>query len=263
MIPSFETIIKTEFTVNTYDKHIVKGFCHICQEERRLYIDPTKRGWGNTYTCFMCGTNCRIRAFMMVMDFYFPSYKKSYVHESGAGGWFNHISDKTPFYTSSTWNPDVEAGIVVGKSSGDKIVYNQNLEHLTFKDNTFDYFITQDVFEHINYPEKAAKEIMRVLKPGGKHVFTIPARYTHTASEPRIKIEDNEIIHIKPPEYHHYNNDENSPGWLVTYDYGNDFLDLMASWTNNHTNVYIVQEMPGVVQPDRVIEVFVTTKAKI
>ena len=34
-------------------------------------------------------------------------------------------------------------------------------------DNTFDLFVTQDVFEHIPEPEKALKEIYRCLKPGG------------------------------------------------------------------------------------------------
>ena len=44
---------------------------------------------------------------------------------------------------------------------------NQNLEKLTYEDESFDVVITQDVFEHINEPFQAFKEIARVLKPGG------------------------------------------------------------------------------------------------
>lgn len=38
---------------------------------------------------------------------------------------------------------------------------------LPFADNTFDAVISQAVFEHLQYPELAVREIRRVLKPGG------------------------------------------------------------------------------------------------
>ena len=44
---------------------------------------------------------------------------------------------------------------------------------MTFQNESFDLFITQDVFEHVMEPNKAFKEIERVLKPGGAHVFTV------------------------------------------------------------------------------------------
>ena len=44
---------------------------------------------------------------------------------------------------------------------------------MTFENESFDLFITQDVFEHVMTPNKAFKEIERVLKPGGAHVFTV------------------------------------------------------------------------------------------
>lgn len=53
-------------------------------------------------------------------------------------------------------------------------VTNQNLEALTFPDNSFDILITSDVMEHVRLDEKAHQEIRRVLKPGGIYIFTIP-----------------------------------------------------------------------------------------
>ena len=47
----------------------------------------------------------------------------------------------------------------------------ENLENLTFADEVFDIFITKDVFEHILAPDKAYREIWRVLKPGGVHIL--------------------------------------------------------------------------------------------
>ncbi|CAN7743794.1 class I SAM-dependent methyltransferase [Paenibacillus sp. LjRoot56] len=38
-------------------------------------------------------------------------------------------------------------------------------------DNTFDFAIARLLFLHLHYPEKAAEEIFRVLKPGGKLVI--------------------------------------------------------------------------------------------
>jgi len=49
-----------------------------------------------------------------------------------------------------------------------------DFQSLTFADETFDLVISQDVFEHIADPYKAFREIRRVLKAGGVHVFTVP-----------------------------------------------------------------------------------------
>jgi glycosyltransferase involved in cell wall biosynthesis/SAM-dependent methyltransferase len=40
--------------------------------------------------------------------------------------------------------------------------------HLPFKDNVFDAVVSFNTFEHLHNPSAAAKEILRVLKPGGK-----------------------------------------------------------------------------------------------
>ncbi len=46
--------------------------------------------------------------------------------------------------------------------------------HLAFEDNFFDYVTMLAVIEHLDNPEAAVKEIHRVLKPGGKFIFTTP-----------------------------------------------------------------------------------------
>jgi SAM-dependent methyltransferase len=64
----------------------------------------------------------------------------------------------------------------------------ENLECLTFPDESFDLFITQDVLEHVLRPDLAVAEIARVLRPGGAHIFTVPVfwgRSTLVRAEPR------------------------------------------------------------------------------
>jgi SAM-dependent methyltransferase len=43
----------------------------------------------------------------------------------------------------------------------------EDLEQQTFRDNSFDVVITQDVMEHIFHPDRAYREVWRTLKCGG------------------------------------------------------------------------------------------------
>lgn len=51
-----------------------------------------------------------------------------------------------------------------------------SLLELPFEENTFDYVISSDVIEHTPDPLAAVKELIRVLKPGGKMCVTVPNR---------------------------------------------------------------------------------------
>jgi ubiquinone/menaquinone biosynthesis C-methylase UbiE len=51
-----------------------------------------------------------------------------------------------------------------------------SLLQLPFDNNTFDYVISSDVIEHTINPNKATKELIRVLKPEGKICITVPNR---------------------------------------------------------------------------------------
>jgi 2-polyprenyl-3-methyl-5-hydroxy-6-metoxy-1,4-benzoquinol methylase len=44
----------------------------------------------------------------------------------------------------------------------------------TFENESFDLVITSDVFEHLPDVAPAVREILRTLKPGGAHIFTVP-----------------------------------------------------------------------------------------
>jgi ubiquinone/menaquinone biosynthesis C-methylase UbiE len=49
-----------------------------------------------------------------------------------------------------------------------------SLLELPFPDSHFDYVISSDVIEHTTDPYLAVKELIRVLKPGGKICITVP-----------------------------------------------------------------------------------------
>jgi len=53
----------------------------------------------------------------------------------------------------------------------------QNVERLSFADASFDLVISEDVFEHVADYRQGLREVCRVLKPGGYHVFSVPFEF--------------------------------------------------------------------------------------
>lgn len=73
------------------------------------------------------------------------------------------------------------------------IVFKQvDLTNIPLEDNTIDTAICSEVLEHIPLHEKAAKELYRVIKPGGRLFFSMPNKnsmfYKRVAMLPRIKL---------------------------------------------------------------------------
>ncbi len=96
----------------------------------------------------------------------------------------------------------------------------ENLEKLTFSDGSFDVIITEDVFEHVADYKKAFKEIIRVLKPGGYHIFTVPL---HEGQNTKSRNGESayqalEVFHGDPL---------NSEGILVQTDFGDDIENIL------------------------------------
>lgn len=76
-----------------------------------------------------------------------------------------------------------------------KNILHQDLMSPSFEDNQFDLIISSDVFEHIPDPYLAHRQIYRILKPGGHHIFTVPFNTSSFLDEHRTKLK-------KPPIYH-------------------------------------------------------------
>lgn len=78
----------------------------------------------------------------------------------------------------------------------------QDLEHLTYADNSLDVVITEDVFEHIRYPLRGWSEVLRVLRSGGVHIFTVPIRFDRLTLERVAPREEGPDVLLTEPEYH-------------------------------------------------------------
>jgi SAM-dependent methyltransferase len=79
----------------------------------------------------------------------------------------------------------------------------EDLQALSYPDASFDLVLTADTLEHVPDPWTALRETRRVLRPGGRHVFTVPAAPTRTATRARAEpSRDGGLVHHAPPQYH-------------------------------------------------------------
>jgi SAM-dependent methyltransferase len=65
-----------------------------------------------------------------------------------------------------------------------KVIEDRN--QLPYEDGRFDIIVARYVFEHIDSPEWAAKELLRVLKPGGWLCAMTPNRWGYVALASRL-----------------------------------------------------------------------------
>ena len=95
-----------------------------------------------------------------------------------------------------------------------KGVRHENLMQLSFEDNCFDIILSSDVFEHIPLAYRGHREVFRVLKPGGRHIFTVPFHQTLYFDEVLAEWDGGQPKLLKPPIYHH---DPLSPQGILVY----------------------------------------------
>jgi SAM-dependent methyltransferase len=131
---------------------------------------------------------------------------------------------------------------------------------MTFKDESLDLHVTQDVMEHVFYPSRVWKEIARTLKPGGAHIFTVPLVNKTAPSTLRAKIDQNaKISHILPSVYHMSPISEE--GSLVTVDWGFDIYKHIFDSCGLFTYTIYMDDITKGIRAEY-IEVLMTIKPK-
>ena len=224
-----------------------EGWCACCRLETQFH---ELGSWlRDQYVCARCGSIPRLRAVNLTLDRYFHAWTSLVLHESSPSYDFVHR-----FCTSSSYSHFFE-GVPLGATH--EGVRCENLEQLTFPDETFDLFITQDVLEHVFRPDMAVREIMRVLKPGGAHVFTTPKHKALTATRQRATFDGAHVRHLLDPEYH--GNPIADGRALVTWDYGDDFEVVLWRWCGYPTVTYVTRDR-ALGLDGEYLDVFVTRK---
>lgn len=198
--------------------------CHICGKEADFEIGSNATLLRDA-RCSFCGTTVRTSDLVgEILKNYGGRYAsleeagenlpvKSIVNASTSG--FVHEYFKMySGYICGEYFDDVKSG-----------EYKQgtlcmDLCSLPFGSSSVDLVISEDVFEHIFDYSKALIELNRVLKIGGKHIFTVPI---HEGRKTVSRINNKRIIcHGDPirPE----------SGCMVCTDFGSDIIEIMRQY---------------------------------
>jgi hypothetical protein len=214
-----------------------EGWCPICEGVAEFRAEQS--WWRDHLFCQSCpgGSIPRERAIMQVLRTLHPNWRDLRIHESSPaprGTSFVLQRDCERYSPTQFW-PNIPVGEM---HLGTRC---ENLEHQTFSDESFDVVVTQDVMEHLFYPDVATREIYRTLAPGGLYLFTTPVYDDLSKSVRYAALEGGEIRYLQEPEYH--GNPVDDAGSLVTFHYAADLKQSLAEWAPFQVDM-IVQNDP-------------------
>lgn len=229
------------------------GYCPICEEDVTFVC---KGPWlRDEYLCSSCNSIPRQRALMHLLNMYCPNWRELTIHESSPTmiGASLRLANQCSGYVPSQFFANGKPGAMV------QGVRCENLEALTFADQSVDLHISQDVFEHLFAPTRAFQEIARTLKPGGFHLFTVPLVNKSNPSRRRARLrEDGEIEHLQDPQYH--SNPIDQSGSLVTVDWGYDICGYIHAACNMFSTIHFIDDLSLGIRAEY-IEVILSRKA--
>jgi hypothetical protein len=208
----------------------VPGYSYTAGKQVDFIVDFQHSGdsgqvnWRERVCCPETYFNNRMRATFHLFDLEMQPYPDSKIY----------ITEQiTPIFT---YFAGQFPGVVGSEFLGDHVpfghvnengVRNETLCALSFPDQSFDTLVSLDVLEHIPDYERAFRECARILKKGGKMMWSVPFIATSSNNVVRARIENGEIIHILPPEYH--GNPLSNDGILCFTHFGWQMLDQMRA----------------------------------
>jgi SAM-dependent methyltransferase len=230
-----------------------QGFCPCCGENQTFRAHG--KWFRDAYICSGCGSIPRERALMWCVEKFYPGWESVVIHESSPvkRGASQRLAAKCKKYVSSQYFPGQPTGTLVNG------VRCENLEALSFADNSIDLHISQDVFEHIFNPAAAFKEIARSLKPGGAHIFTTPLIEKNKPSQRWAEMVNGQVVHLQKPEYHQ--NPVSNEGSLVTMHWGYDICEYIARESGLFTTLVYIDALDLGIRAEY-IEVLISRKPR-
>jgi SAM-dependent methyltransferase len=234
MESTFAVQLERELAMITDDvSFTTPGYCYPCRKEVALKTDFLYSGearingrkipnWRERLNCPDCGLCNRIRASVQFLEETLGCQPESalYISEQTTQ-LYDLLRSKYANLVGSEYLGDRVAFGAVEAVSG---LRNESITKLSFADESFDFVLSFDVFEHIPEYEKALRECFRVLKPGGKLLFTVPFRLDSQTNLIRAtRDEEGNVTHLMEPEYH--GDPINTEGCLCFYHFGWQLLD--------------------------------------
>jgi SAM-dependent methyltransferase len=218
---------------SNFDADSYFGICRICGHSQEFAREMV--AIRETYRCAKCKALLREREqAQAILSCYGTSridtlehlagdveFRKLRIYEPGTIGPFRRLFTSLPYYQQSDYYPEDT------RDSAPLKVPHQSLEALSYADKTFDLVITSDILEHVRRPERAFSEIARVLKPGGRHIFTVPLQ--EPLPEKTVMRVDTSGPVDRPILPDHYHGNGKGGRSLVYTDFGMDIVEMLSS----------------------------------
>ena len=173
-------------------RHDRRGHCAVCGEEGRqvrqswVLAPELARRWGSglaereSMFCEHCGSSLRVRRIAEVLVELYAERATSLaelVREDGFRAMriaeINSIGRMHPVLAEAPALVHVEYP-------------EEDIQALSWADGSFDLVLTSETLEHVPDPALALRETLRVLRPGGRHVFTVPLDPALEATRSRV-----------------------------------------------------------------------------
>lgn len=197
---------------------VARGYSYVAEREVDFLCDfkyaagYPNVNWRERVVCPVTLLNNRMRAAIWFFDVFSNVYSNSHIYI---------MEQTTPVYK---YLKEKYINLIGSEYLGenfphgginDRGIRNEDATALSFKDETCDAILSFDVFEHIFNYKKAFSECSRVLKECGCLIFTVPFSYdTFDNLERAVLLDNGDINHLLPPEYH---GDPLSEGGILCY----------------------------------------------
>jgi SAM-dependent methyltransferase len=211
-------------------KHDEGGWCNVCGRETRFAFnswvipDDLRTAWGHeavslAYTrresmlCRWCCSSLRVRRIATVLLSLYGAGLRSVAELVRSDGFrelavaeINTIGSVGSLHTYLAQLPRLSFSEYHGPDRlGEPVAgtRNEDISRLTYDDAEFDLVLSSDTLEHVPDFQAALRETRRVLRPGGRHVFTVPIVTSRETTDPRAHLDETgALAYDLPPLYH-------------------------------------------------------------
>ena len=247
--PAFDHLKHTEdhlIETASAEGYSTDGFCIPCNKKVPLHVDMLWGGrrvenknvpnWRERLVCPVCQMNNRQRLIAALVKYRLEQTSAAQVYfmeqVTPIFRWATKQFPQHQITGSEYLGYEYQSGAVI------KGIRHEDVTKLSFKDDSLDLIVSNDVFEHIPNPSQGFQECARVLRPGGAMLATIPFQVDSDVSITRAELNATGVKNLLPAVFH--GNPVSSEGSLVFTDFGWDLIQLFlnAGFSSSAVEVY-------------------------
>jgi SAM-dependent methyltransferase len=210
----------------------MQGFCDICVAQRWFqcegYPENSEISLRESLLCAVCGCNARQRASASVLFESMDAARSSVYLTEQSSPFYMQLKRRCNRLRGSEftadWRQRLRLSLWLIRQGAPEWLRREDVTRLSFADRSHDGLVSLDVLEHVPDYQRALKEFVRVLRPGGSLVLTVPFYSDDADNLLLARMENNAISYLRPPEFH---GDPLSVGVLCFHHFGWELLAQM------------------------------------